>query len=66
MKEMTFYAMSSKTGKIIIAADINVWPHEMETAKALAAVGFTVEFVKKVMKTMPPPLMCSSITYNAK
>lgn len=34
-------------GKIIIAADLNVWPHEYETAKALAKSGLTVEFVRR-------------------
>lgn len=34
-------------GKIIIAADLNVWPHEYETAKALARAGLTVEFIRR-------------------
>ena len=34
-------------GKIIIPAGVNVWPHELETAKALANFGYTVEFKKK-------------------
>ena len=34
-------------GKIIIPASINVWPHELETAKALANFGHIVEFKKK-------------------
>lgn len=34
-------------GKIIIAADLNVWPHELRTAEALAAAGYVVEFVRK-------------------
>ena len=35
-------------GKIIIPAGVNVWPHELETAKSLANSGHTVEFKKKV------------------
>jgi hypothetical protein len=34
-------------GRIIIAPDLNVWPHEMETAKALARSGMTVEFIRR-------------------
>jgi len=36
-----------KKGKIIIPADLNVWPHEFATAKALAKYGHNVEFKKK-------------------
>lgn len=39
--------MKKQIGKIIISAKINVWPHEMETARALAAAGYTVEFVAR-------------------
>ena len=35
-------------GKIIIPAGVNVWPHELETAKALVNFGHTVEFKKKI------------------
>ena len=35
------------TGKIIIPAGVNVWPHEVETAKALANCGHTVTFRAK-------------------
>ena len=34
-------------GKIIIPAKTNIWPHELQTAKALANHGYTVEFKKK-------------------
>jgi len=34
-------------GKIIIPAGVNVWPHEIETAKVLANHGYVVEFRKK-------------------
>lgn len=36
-----------KQGKIIIAPDLNVWPHEYETAKALAMSGKIVEFIRR-------------------
>ena len=39
--------MGKNTGKIIIAQSANVWPHELETAKALSNAGYSVEFVKK-------------------
>lgn len=34
-------------GKVIIEPGLNVWPHELQTATALATVGYTVEFVRK-------------------
>jgi hypothetical protein len=34
-------------GKIIVPGDVNVWPHEMETAKSLAFVGYAIEFIRK-------------------
>ena len=36
-----------KVGKIIIPGDVNVWPHEMETAKILALYGCDVRFIRK-------------------
>lgn len=35
------------SGKIIIPAGVNIWPHELETAKALANFGYIVEFKTK-------------------
>lgn len=37
-----------KAGKIIIPDGVNVWPHELESAKALIRYGYTVEFLKAV------------------
>ena len=34
-------------GEVIIPPDVNVWPHELCTAKALAAEGYTVRFIRK-------------------
>lgn len=39
--------MSMHLGKIVIDPDINIWPHELRTARALAEAGYTVEFVRK-------------------
>lgn len=36
-----------KDGKITIPAGVNVWPHELKTARALAAAGYDVEFVRR-------------------
>ena len=35
-----------KTGKIIIPSDVDVWPHELDSAKVLVRYGHTVEFLK--------------------
>ena len=39
--------MPKKQGQIIIQSGVNVWPHEMKTAEALAAAGYTVEFIRR-------------------
>lgn len=39
--------MNSNQGQIIIKAGINVWPHELKSAEALAAAGYTVEFIRR-------------------
>ncbi len=36
------------TGKIIIPNGVNVWPHELESAKVLIRYGHTVEFLKAI------------------
>ena len=36
-----------KVGVIIVPGDVNVWPHEYETAKVLATNGFDVKFIRK-------------------
>ncbi|WP_165251980.1 helix-turn-helix domain-containing protein [Adlercreutzia sp. ZJ304] len=40
-------SMSKRTGKIIIQAGANPWPHELKSAEALSAAGYAVEFIKK-------------------
>ncbi|MGN0262428.1 MAG: hypothetical protein ACI4B9_06280 [Eggerthellaceae bacterium] len=39
--------MKQNEGKIIIAPGVNVWPHELKTAEALSAAGYTVEFIRR-------------------
>jgi hypothetical protein len=39
--------MQKSEGRIIIPSGANIWPHELKTAQALAAVGYTVEFIRK-------------------
>ena len=39
--------MVKPAGRIIIEPLLNVWPHELNTAEALAAAGQTVEFIRK-------------------
>lgn len=39
--------MAKDKGKIIIAPGINVWPHELKTAEALAEAGYVIEFIRR-------------------
>ena len=39
--------MKRKTGSISIPGDADVWPHEYQTAVALARAGYNVTFIKK-------------------
>lgn len=39
--------MTKNTGEIIIKPDVDVWKHEIRTAQALAAAGYTVFFLKR-------------------
>jgi len=39
--------MVRKAGKVVVPGDVNVWPHEYQTAQVLARAGFTVEFIRK-------------------
>jgi hypothetical protein len=38
--------MDKTTGKIIVPPDVNLWPHEIKTAQALAGVGYSIEFIR--------------------
>ena len=37
----------SRVGKVTIDPGLNVWPHELRTAQALAAAGYAVRFVPR-------------------
>ena len=37
-----------ETGKIIIPNGVDVWPHELESAKVLIRYGHTIEFLKAI------------------
>ena len=37
----------AQTGEFTVPAGVNVWPHEIETAKALARSGRTLRFIPK-------------------
>ena len=39
--------MKRCTGNITFGAESNIWPHEMETAKALALAGYDIVFVDR-------------------
>ena len=39
--------MNEQHGEIIITPDIDVWPHELRTAQALASAGYRIEFLKR-------------------
>lgn len=39
--------MKERRGKIVIDAGCDVWPRELQTAEALAAAGYVVEFIPK-------------------
>lgn len=39
--------MVQPKGKIIIEPGLNIWAHELCTAKALASAGYTVEFIRR-------------------
>ena len=40
--------MGARQGKVVLPAHGEVWPHELETAKALAATFGDVEFIPRV------------------
>ena len=40
-------AKKKKLGRIVVTPDVNVQPHEWDTARALARAGYDVEFIRK-------------------
>lgn len=41
------HSMDKHEGKVTLNPDIDVWPHELKTAQALASVGYEVSFLKR-------------------
>ena len=35
------------SGKIVIPSGVNIWPHELKTAQALASAGYSIEFIRR-------------------
>lgn len=60
--------MSLKRGQIIIQSGANVWPHEMKTAEALAATGYTIEFIRRSegQRTTSADAIIDGITWEMK
>lgn len=58
----------TKEGKIIIPAHVNVWPHELQTAKTLASAGFTVEFLPCIQgdKIKSPDILLDGFPWEIK
>lgn len=44
---LQFQCMKRCIGNITFGAESNIWPHEMETAKALALAGYDIVFVDR-------------------
>lgn len=60
--------MTSTQGKIIIAPDVNVRPHEMDTARVLANSGMTVEFLRcsTEYRVTSPDILINGISWEIK
>ena len=60
--------MGNRDGKIIIGPGLNVWPHELRTAEALARAGHTVEFVRKseVDHQRTPDVLIDGVPFEMK
>lgn len=60
--------MTKQKGKIIIQQGVNVWPHELKTAEALANAGYTVEFIKKSDKNYEktPDVLLNGVLWEMK
>lgn len=60
--------MKNAMGNITIPANCDVWPHEMRTAKALAAAGYDVAFVQCVSgdKVKTPDIQMDGVLWEMK
>lgn len=59
--------MPSK-GKIIMPANVDIWPHELLTAWALSAAGHTVEFLPRIQghKIKTPDILLNGSPWEIK
>lgn len=57
--------MTKQKGRVVIPADANPWPHEVQVAKILALAGHSVEFIPEAnLKT--PDIYLDSTMYEIK
>lgn len=52
--------------KIIIPNGIDIWPHELKTAQALAKSGFTVKFIQstKIDHNKSPDVLINGLKWE--
>ena len=57
--------MTKQKGRVVIPADANPWPHEVQVAKILALAGHSVEFIPEAnLKT--PDIYLNGTMYEIK
>ena len=57
--------MTKQKGRVVIPADANPWPHEIQVAKILALAGYSVEFIPEAnLKT--PDIYLNGTMYEIK
>ena len=57
--------MIKQKGRVVIPADANPWPHEVQVAKILALAGYSVEFIPEAnLKT--PDIYLNGTMYEIK
>lgn len=57
--------MTRQKGRVVIPADANPWPHEVQVAKILALAGYSVEFIPEAnLKT--PDIYLNGAVYEIK
>jgi hypothetical protein len=57
-----------KRGEILIPAGVDIWPHEMSTAQALAAAGKDIEFIKPAKRhhAKSPDILMDGLMWEIK
>lgn len=55
-------------GRVIVPAGVNVWPHELKTAEALARAGYVVEFIPRsdVEHEKTPDVLIDGVAWEMK